>query len=231
MAKKELLFKDSSVKDFNVVISGKYKIVNAGLRQIIHEMGFNGSIRMAKNGRDIMELHQEHPINVAILCIENQDKTERKMVAQIIRELPEIRLIVMGFNEDRETMEHWYKGGVNGYLNIDADETTVMQALLTVRSDLPYFQELNLADYEAQNQRVNTYVDLDHIKIKMDADDVHIILRKQQGDSDVQAGKGINQNLRFVQKRLEIMRSKTDTHTTTELLNYLVKEHYIKPIS
>ncbi|MFZ5808991.1 MAG: response regulator [Chloroflexota bacterium] len=134
-----------------VLLADDHTVVRDGLRLLLENQEDIQVIGAVGNGNEAVRESLESEPNVVIMDIAMPELDGLKAAEMILKEKPEIRLIILSMYATREHILQAFQSGACGYLLKDSAGSEVVQAVRTVMSGEKYLSasitERILADY------------------------------------------------------------------------------------
>jgi DNA-binding NarL/FixJ family response regulator len=134
-----------------VVVADDHTLFRSGLRALID--GFVGItvVGEAGDGREALRLVAEHRPDVVLMDISMPDLNGLEAAAQVVRDFPEVKVLVLSMHPDEAYVNRALKAGATGYLLKTASGPELEMAIRAVaRGDLylgPRVAKRVLPDY------------------------------------------------------------------------------------
>jgi DNA-binding NarL/FixJ family response regulator len=126
------------MKPLRLLLADDHILVRAGLRSLLDGIPGVTVVAEADNGEQAVTLAAEHRPDVALLDITMPGMNGLQAAEKIIRDLPEIRIIILSMHASEEYVRQALKLGVSGYLLKDAATLELHAALEAVSSGATY---------------------------------------------------------------------------------------------
>lgn len=121
-----------------ILLADDHKIVRDGLRALLENQPDMKVIAEAENGRTAVQLAQQKRPQVVIMDISMPDLNGIEATRQMIRELPDIKVIALSMHSDRRYILRMFRAGAVGFLLKDCAFEELVSAINTAIADQPY---------------------------------------------------------------------------------------------
>lgn len=105
-------------KKADIVIADDHKLFRKGVRALLEDLSFIGTIYEAANGEELIELLKKTnpPPEIILLDIQMPVMDGIEAHKQIRKLFPDLKVLILTMNDDEQFMLHLIAEGVNGYL-------------------------------------------------------------------------------------------------------------------
>ena len=121
-----------------VLIADDHKIVRDGLRSLLEKQPGMEVVAEAENGRKAVQLARENRPDVVIMDISMPDLNGVDATRQMIKALPEVKVIALSMHSDRRYILGMFRAGASGYMLKDCAFEELATAINTAVADQPY---------------------------------------------------------------------------------------------
>lgn len=121
-----------------ILLADDHKIVRDGLRALLENQPDMKVIAEAENGRTAVQLARQKRPQVVIMDISMPDLNGIEATRQMIRELPDIKVIALSMHSDRRYILRMFRAGAVGFLLKDCAFEELVSAINTAIADQPY---------------------------------------------------------------------------------------------
>lgn len=139
-------------KKVNIVIADDHKLFRKGLVSLVEDFKFAGQITEAENGQALLDLlaGMVQLPHVILLDLKMPVMDGIEAFKHIRSLYPDIMVIIITMEDDKQYIIHMVNEGVNGYLLKNADPDEVETAIVNVIEKGFYFPK-NISDVVMQN--------------------------------------------------------------------------------
>ncbi len=207
-----------------VLLADDHKIIRDGLCSLLEKESNMEVVAVAENGRQAVQLAMKIKPDVIIMDISMPDLNGIDATKQILKGLPNIKVIALSTYSDRRFVEGMIKAGVSGYLLKDCAFEELSRAINTVVNSQMYLSPA------VAGTVVRSYVD--HLS-KEDAncglDDLsdrerEVLQLIAEGKSTKQTASLLYVSVKTIESHRRKIMSKLNIHTIAELTKYAVRE-------
>jgi DNA-binding NarL/FixJ family response regulator len=128
----------SSIPKLRIVLVDDHVLVRAGIKSLIEKISGLEVVGEANDGREAIHLVKEHHPNMVLMDIAMSGLNGLESTARIIKEFPEIRVIILSMHTNEEYVLQALRAGASGYLLKDAATIELELAIQAVSNDETY---------------------------------------------------------------------------------------------
>ncbi|MDQ2889936.1 MAG: response regulator transcription factor [Gemmatimonadota bacterium] len=144
----------ATVQQITVLVADDHAVVRAGIRHILESMPGVSVVAEATDGPSALHIAREHRPDVVILDVSMPGGSGLSVLAELRRELPDTRIIMLSMHDDPEYVAESVRAGTNGYLLKDSAATDLRTAVRAVVSGQSFFSpQLDRAHVKAIERR------------------------------------------------------------------------------
>ncbi len=115
-----------------IVLADDHAIVRQGLSRAIEQEDNMEVVGQASNGRDTIDVVRELSPDILITDISMPDLNGVEATRQILRELPDVKVVALSMHSSRQFVMEMFKAGAVGYLLKDCDYDELVKAIHAV---------------------------------------------------------------------------------------------------
>ena len=125
-----------------VLLADDHTLVRAGIRALLNELPGVQVVAEAGDGREAVELAKAHQPNLILMDISMKGLNGIEATAQVKRELPEVRVIILSMHASEEHVAQALRAGASGYMLKDAATQELALAVAAVMRGEAYLSPL-----------------------------------------------------------------------------------------
>jgi DNA-binding NarL/FixJ family response regulator len=135
-----------------VLLADDHTLVRAGIRALLNELPGVQVVAEAGDGREAVDLAKAHQPNLILMDISMKGLNGIEATAQVKRELPDVRVIILSMHASEEHVAQALRAGASGYMLKDAATQELALAVAAVMRGEAYLSPL------ISKQVVDSYV-------------------------------------------------------------------------
>ena len=116
-------------KRIRVLLADDHKLVRAGFRAMLTNLGNVDIVAETGDGREALELIRTQRPDVALLDITMPSLTGIEVATRVAVELPNVRIVILSMHTSEDYIARAVRAGVSGYLLKNADPVELELAL------------------------------------------------------------------------------------------------------
>jgi len=210
-----------------IIVADDHDIVRKGLCYLLARRKEIEVAGEARNGRDVLALVEEVRPDIAILDIAMPLLNGIDAAAQISRQFPETKTILLSMHSDEDYLLRAMNAGVKGYLLKDTVEEDLDNAIDAVRRNKPFFSQA-IAEILLEEH-------LQELKAKGLQDSFDLLTNREkeilqllaEGRSNKEVAQLLNLSTLTVETHRSNLMQKLNLHNTAEIVLYAVRKKII----
>lgn len=207
----------------SIIIVDDHKIMRDGLRNILKNEKEIEIIGEADNGRDAVKLILEQKPDVAIMDIGMPEMNGVEATRQIVKEMPEAKIIALSMHYDMQFVSGMLKAGAKGYLLKDCAGAELITAIRSVSKDNTYIcQDITntLIDDYSKGQSIE-YTGDDAILTNRENEILQLLT---EGKTTKQIAQDLFISVKTVEAHRTNIMHKLDIRNLPELTKYAIRK-------
>jgi two-component system, NarL family, response regulator NreC len=212
-----------------IVIADDHGIVRAGLKLLLERKPDLQVAGEAADGHEAVRLASELQPDVILMDIGMPLLNGIAAASQIVREHPEVGVIILSMHSDESYILRAMNAGARGYLLKDSADNDVERAVRTVAEGKPFFSP------EIAKMLLEDYVRLIRERGAQDSYELLTDRERQvlqliaEGKSNKEIANILNLSPYTVESHRTNMMQKLNLHNTAEIVLYAVRKAIIAP--
>jgi two-component system response regulator NreC len=210
-----------------ILVADDHGVVRKGLRYILERQGDMEVAGEAADGREIVRVAAEIEPDVVVMDIAMPHLNGIDASTQILRDLPQTRIIILSMYADEEFLIRALNVGVRGYLVKDSAELDLVRAVRAVAAGRSFFSPViaqTLAeDYVRQLKRRKAEDSYELLTER----EREILQLLAEGHSNKEVAALLNVSPYTIETHRTHLMQKLNLHNTAELVLYAVRKKII----
>ncbi|HPA45903.1 MAG TPA: response regulator transcription factor [bacterium] len=207
-----------------VLLADDHPLTRAGVRGALEADGGFQVVAEAENGREAVQMAREFEPDVAILDISMPDLNGLDATQQILRDHPEIRILILSMHSDKRYVEQAIKVGAAGYLLKDCAVEEVAGAVRSVHKGHGYLSPgitgVLIEDYRERTGRSAK----EPLESPLTPAEREVLQLLAEGKTSREIASALCVSPKTVEARRKQITDKLDLHTVAELTKYAIRE-------
>jgi DNA-binding NarL/FixJ family response regulator len=210
-----------------VLVADDHGIVRKGLRFVLERQDDLEVIGEAGDGREAVRICEQASPNVVVMDIAMPQLNGLDAAAQIVRQSPEIKVIILSMHADEDYLVRALNAGVKAYLLKDSAELDLVRAVRAVAQGGSFFSpaiaQLLAEDYTRQLQQRGLQDSYELLTERQK----EILQLLAEGKSNKEVATALNVSPYTVETHRTHIMQKLDLHNTAEIVLYAVRKKII----
>jgi two-component system, NarL family, response regulator NreC len=210
-----------------VLIADDHDIVRAGVRSLLERQDDIEIVGEAADGRQVVRLAGELSPSIVVMDIAMPQLNGIDATAQILRQDPDIKIIVLSMYADEEYLVRALTAGVKGYLLKDAVQEDLLRAVRAVAAGRSFFSpaisQTLAEDYVRQLQHKG----LEDSYALLTEREREILQLLAEGKSNKEVATVLNVSPYTVETHRTHLMQKLNLHNTAEIVLYAVRKKIV----
>jgi DNA-binding NarL/FixJ family response regulator len=220
-------FSEKLMKKIKILIADDHKLIREGL---IGSLKVNSDyiiVGEAADGLEVIEKAGELLPDIILMDISMPKMNGIKATKNILKNNPDIKILVLSGHDDEEYIEEFIKSGAKGYILKNTSSKELMKAIDKIKEGSFYFDpEISVAIYEKIVSIKENKKNKDNSTLT--EREIEILILIAEGFTNKQISDKLKISIKTVIAHRENIREKVKVHTTAELTKYAIKKGYIK---
>lgn len=206
----------------DIYIADDHKIFAEGIETILNaEEGLN-VLGVARNGRQLLGMVQNHPPHVVLLDMSMPEMDGEETAQQLLQHYPQVKILMLTMHNTIDIIAPLIKAGVHGYILKNTGKAELITAIRTVVEKGAYFSgeiALKLATELRQ---------YDEQQVKLTPRELEVLQLVFEGLNTTEISERIFLSPRTVETHRSNLLSKTNSKNTAQLIHYAIKKGWVK---
>lgn len=210
-----------------ILVADDHGIVRQGLRSVLTRDPSFDIVGEAADGREAVSLAETLKAHVAIMDIAMPELSGIEATAQIIKNDPECRVIILSMHSDETYLLRALNAGAKGYLLKDSAEVDLVRAVHSVLRNKPFFSpeivQVLLEDYVhllKQRRLEDSY----QLLTDREKEVLHLLAH---GKSNKEVAAALDLSPNTVETHRTSLMKKLKLHNTAEIVLYAVRKKIV----
>jgi DNA-binding NarL/FixJ family response regulator len=209
----------------SIVIVDDHKIMRDGLRNILDNNSDNlfEIIAEADNGREAVKIILDKKPDIVIMDIGMPEMNGIEATRQIIKDLPNIKIIALSMHYDMQFVTGMLKAGAKGYLLKDCAGSELVLAIITVQKGNNYIcQDItnSLIDDFSKNQSHDQFTN----ETKLTNRENEILQLLTEGNTTKQIARDLFISVKTVEAHRANIMHKLEIRNLPDLTKYAIRK-------
>ena len=211
-----------------IILADDHNIVRAGLRSLLEKTCNISIIAEASNGREALELIRKHKPNIVLLDIAMPELNGLEVTQSIVKEFPEIGIIILSMHKSEEYVLQALRFGASGYLLKDTAANELELAINAVMKGEKY-----LAPFVSKSviENLLTRIDIKDSKVEINKLHLEKLTSRQreilqliaEGNSTKEIAFKLNVSIKTVEAHRKQLMDRLHIYDIAGLVRYAIK--------
>lgn len=217
-----------------ILIADDHTLIRAGIRQLLQNINGIEVVAEASNGREALQLIQEHSPDVVLLDIAMSELNGLEVTERVSKDFPTVFVIILSMYANEEYVLQALKAGALGYLLKDSAPNELEIAINAVMRGETYLSpsiSRTLINDYLRRIDGNATEDKQHENVyeKLTSRQREILQLIAEGNSTKEIASKLNVSIKTVEThRMKIM-ERLEIHDIPGLVRYAIRAGIISP--
>ena len=209
----------------SVIIVDDHKIIRDGLKTLLSKEDDIDVVGEAENGREAIKVTLEKRPEIVIMDIGMPIMNGIEATRQIIKDLPETKVIALSMHYDKQYVKGMLASGAKGYLLKDCAGEELSEAIKIVSKNNTYISQ------DITNTVIEGYADIQDFsntqaKASLTNREKEILQLLTEGDSTKQIAVELYISVKTVEAHRANIMGKLNIHNLPELTKYAIRHGF-----
>jgi len=140
-----------------IIIIDDHQLFREGVKRILEFEESFAVVAEGDDGSDIIGLYKEHMPDVVLMDINMPGKNGVEATADLIKEFPDAKVIMLSIHDDESYVTHALKSGALGYMLKEMDADEIVEAIKVVANGGSYLHPKVTKNLVAEFRRLSEH--------------------------------------------------------------------------
>lgn len=140
-----------------IIIIDDHQLFREGVKRILEFEESFEVVAEGDDGSDIISLYKEHMPDVVLMDINMPGKNGVEATAELIKEFPDAKVIMLSIHDDESYVTHSLKSGALGYMLKEMDADEIVEAIKVVANGGSYLHPKVTKNLVAEFRRLSEH--------------------------------------------------------------------------
>ncbi|MBI4548188.1 MAG: response regulator transcription factor [Ignavibacteriae bacterium] len=218
------------MEKIRILIADDHSIIRTGLQMLFKSDPEFFVVAEAENGKQALELIQQHNPDIAILDISMPNISGIEATKLIKQKYPDVKVLILTIYENEEYVYQMIRAGANGYVLKDAGKKELFAAVRAVVAGKRFFSpgisELMIERFIKQTQEQQAVEEAS--KQVLTNREMEVLRLIAQGLTNVQIAEKLFLSVRTVSTHRGNIMLKLNIHDTAGLVRFAIKQGFLE---
>lgn len=218
------------MEKLKIIIADDHKIFRDGLKLALETTDFIEIIDEAETGYELLEKLKINMPDLIFMDISMPQTNGIQTTFEVLKINPLIKIIMLTSFADIETVNQAIYAGASGYLLKNTDYKEIIEAVMKIAQGNTYLSDeiLNLMISEKKESIEKQNLPQFYSKIVLTKREKQVLAEICEGNSTKSISSKLFISRRTVQKHIQNIMAKTDTHSVAKLIIFSMKNNIIQ---
>jgi DNA-binding NarL/FixJ family response regulator len=206
-----------------ILLADDHQLLIDGLRPLLERQRNIEVVGVARDGLEAAQLAQDHNPDVILLDISMPRLNGVDAARRILRDQPDIKIIMLSMHDDRHFLRDSLRVGARGYILKESAASEVIEAIRMVQKGELFFsptvRSRVLHDYVEGMRRGEEMPDS-----PLSGREREVLQILAEGKSTKEAASLLNVSVKTIESHRKQVMDKLDLHSMAELTKYAIRE-------
>lgn len=199
-----------------------HPLVLDGLQAIIEDAEDMELVFRARNGQQLVEKIEQHPVNVVLLDIDMPVMNGAEATRILHRHHPEVRILILTMHDEKHFIRELVAQGAHGYLLKTSGRDDLLHAIRQLHNGKNQFSG------EVTMRLVEQGDEVSEVLKPLTEREVEVLTLIAQGKSNKEIGEGLFISHRTVDTHRTNLMKKLDVHNIAGLIRVAYKNNLVQ---
>ena len=212
---------DETIK---IILVEDHELMRTTLKYLLKEYQMFEVVGEVGNGKELLDLLKKINADIVILDIEMPVMDGKETLVRMVRQYPDIKVIMLSIHNELQLMHEFIKGGARAYIPKSANEKLFIETLLTV-----YEKGWCIEPKVLESIIKNSFQTTDAFaKYSLSNRELEVLKEVCNGKTDKEIANQLKISEHTVHTHRQNTYKKTQTHTIAELVKYGLKNNLLQ---
>lgn len=218
------------MKVTNTIIVDDHKIFRDGLKLALSTMDGIKVIKEASSGKEFLDILDDTPTDIVFMDISMPDMNGIEASKKALVKKTDLKIIMMSSYNDIEIINQAISAGISGYLLKTADYKEIVRAVKIIKDGKKYFSSdimENITNEIHETHKEGKQESFNNASFNLTKRETEILTALCNGNDTKLIAKKFFISERTVEKHIQNIMQKTNTHSSSKLIIFAIKNNII----
>lgn len=213
---------------YDIIIADDHRLFRKGIVTLLNNLKISDNIREASNGKELIELIRQREPQLVILDLEMPEMDGVEAAKRIIKNHPEIKILVVTMYDNSEFVNYLWELGVHGYLLKNSELNEMKKAITSVIEKDFYMNKTLITSKQKISESSENYISEKFRETYLSAKEKEVLKLICEEYSNNEIARHMNISRRTVEKCRSKIMEKLHVKKLAGLVKYAIKNKIIK---
>ncbi len=206
-----------------ILLADDHRLLREGIQRILEDEDDMHIAMEAENGRDAVRLALEHQIDIVLMDISMPELNGIEASLQILRDKPDIKILILSMHSDRRFVDRALKAGVCGYLLKNSAVAEVVDAIHRVVEGKIYLSP-GITDIVVENYVRRPAPKETSVATQLTLREREVLQLLAEGNTTKEIASRLHVSDKTVEVHRQHIMDKLNLHSIAQLTKYAIRE-------